>query len=36
MIERSCRERNPLSVGVLGNAAEILPELVVAAFGPMW
>jgi urocanate hydratase len=28
MIERSCRERRPLSVGVLGNAAEVLPELV--------
>jgi urocanate hydratase len=28
MIERACRERKPLSVGVLGNAAEILPELV--------
>ncbi len=28
MIERSCREKKPLSVGVLGNAAEILPELV--------
>jgi urocanate hydratase len=28
MIERSCSERKPLSVGVLGNAAEIFPELV--------
>src|SRR5215207_7766011 len=28
MIERSCAERKPLSVGVLGNAAEIVPELV--------
>ena len=28
MMERACRERKPLSVGVLGNAAEILPELV--------
>jgi urocanate hydratase len=28
MIERSCRERKPLSVGVLGNAAEILPDLI--------
>ena len=27
-IERSCRERTPLSVGLLGNAAEIYPELV--------
>jgi urocanate hydratase len=28
MIERSCRELQPLSVGLLGNAAEIVPELV--------
>jgi len=28
MIDKSCRERRPLSVGVLGNAAEIFPELV--------
>ena len=28
MIERSCRERKPLSVGLLGNAADIFPELV--------
>ena len=28
MIEQSVRERKPLSVGLLGNAAEILPELV--------
>lgn len=28
MIERACRERKPLSVGVLGNAAEMVPELV--------
>jgi urocanate hydratase len=28
LIERSCRDRKPLSVGVLGNAAEILPELL--------
>jgi urocanate hydratase len=28
MVERSCREKKPLSVGVLGNAAEIFPELV--------
>ena len=28
IIERSCRERKPLSVGVLGNAADIFPELV--------
>jgi urocanate hydratase len=28
MIERACAERKPISVGVLGNAAELLPELV--------
>jgi urocanate hydratase len=28
MIERACRERKPVSVGQLGNAAELLPELV--------
>ena len=28
MIERSCAERRPLSVGVLGNAADVFPELV--------
>jgi len=28
MIERACRDRKPLSVAVLGNAAEVLPELV--------
>jgi urocanate hydratase len=28
MIEQSCAERKPLSVGLLGNAAEVLPELV--------
>ena len=28
MIEHACRERKALSVGVLGNAAEIFPELV--------
>ena len=27
IIERSCRERTPVSVGLLGNAAELLPEL---------
>jgi urocanate hydratase len=27
-IERSCRERKPVSVGLLGNAADVLPELV--------
>ena len=28
IIERSCGERKPVSVAVLGNAAELLPELV--------
>jgi urocanate hydratase len=28
IIERSCRDKKPLSVGLLGNAAEILPELL--------
>ena len=28
LIERSCRQGRPLSVGLLGNAAEIFPELV--------
>ena len=28
MVERSCQERRPLSVGLLGNAAEVFPELV--------
>jgi len=28
LIARSCRERKPVSVGLLGNAAEILPELL--------
>jgi len=27
MIERACQEKKPLSVGVLGNAAEMVPEL---------
>ena len=27
LIEASCRERRPLSVGLLGNAAEVLPEV---------
>src|SRR5436190_14438855 len=27
MIERSCKEKKPLSVGLLGNAADIFPEL---------
>jgi len=28
MIERSCAEKKPLSVGLLGNAADIFPELL--------
>ena len=28
VIERACRERKPISVGVLGNAADVLPELL--------
>ena len=28
IIQRSCAEKQPVSVGVLGNAAELLPELV--------
>jgi urocanate hydratase len=28
MVHRSCAERKPLSVGLLGNAAEVFPELV--------
>jgi urocanate hydratase len=28
MIERACREGKPISVGVLGNAADVLPELL--------
>ena len=28
LIERSCREQKPLSVGLIGNAAEVLPELL--------
>jgi len=28
MIERACAEKKPVSVGLLGNAAEILPELL--------
>lgn len=33
-IEQSCRERSPLSVGLLGNAAEILPELFARGVRP--
>ena len=28
LITRSCREKKPISVGLLGNAAEVLPELL--------
>jgi urocanate hydratase len=28
IIERSCREKKPVSVGVVGNAAEVFPELL--------
>jgi len=28
MIDRACRDKQPVSVGLLGNAAEIFPELV--------
>jgi urocanate hydratase len=28
IIEKSCRDRKPVSVGLLGNAAEVFPELV--------
>jgi urocanate hydratase len=34
MIERSCAERKPLSVGLLGNAAELLPELFARGVRP--
>ena len=37
IIEQSCRDRKPVSVGLLGNAAEIFPEIWCgAACGPMW
>jgi urocanate hydratase len=28
MIERACREQKPVSIGLLGNAAEVMPELL--------
>jgi urocanate hydratase len=28
IVERSCRDKKPVSVGILGNAAEVFPELV--------
>ena len=33
-IERSCAEKKPLSVGLLGNAAEIFPELLARGVRP--
>jgi urocanate hydratase len=34
IIERSCKEQKPLSVGLLGNAADIFPELVRRGINP--
>ena len=34
IIETSCREKNPVSVGLLGNAAEVYPELVTRGIRP--
>jgi urocanate hydratase len=34
IIERACRERAPVSVGLLGNAAELLPELFARGVRP--
>ena len=34
MMERSCAEKKPMSVGLLGNAAEIFPELVARGVRP--
>jgi urocanate hydratase len=34
IIERSCAEKKPVSVGLLGNAAEILPELLKRGIKP--
>jgi urocanate hydratase len=34
IIERSCRDKKPVSVGVLGNAAEVFPELVLRGVRP--
>lgn len=34
MIARACAERKPISVGLLGNAAEILPELLKRGIKP--
>jgi urocanate hydratase len=34
IIELSCRDKKPVSVGVLGNAAEVFPELVLRGVRP--
>ena len=34
LIERSCTERKPISVGLLGNAAELLPQLFAGGVRP--
>ena len=34
IIERSCKEKKPVSVGLLGNAADIFPELVRRGINP--
>jgi len=34
LVRQACRERRPLSVGVLGNCAELLPELVARGVTP--
>jgi urocanate hydratase len=34
MIERSCQEKTPISVGLLGNAAEVLPDLFARGVRP--
>src|SRR5436853_1632364 len=28
IVDRSCRDKKPVSVGVLGNAADVFPELI--------
>jgi urocanate hydratase len=34
IIDRSCREKKPVSVGLLGNAADVLPELLARNIRP--
>ena len=34
IIEQSCRDKKPISVGLLGNAAEILPEMIKQGIRP--